>query len=114
MYDIDNLDYFTEGQTGFIPLEFTDEEGASIIPSSLTCTIHDLVSGEVLMEEVLSPEEAGITIEITPSANRIVNPERKREVHVLTVIGAYGAGKMTTAEYRFVVVNLAFHAVEGE
>jgi len=106
------LGTFNEGQTGYITAAFEDEDGSTVVPTTITYRVHDLDSGdELLGDTVFSVPAASISIELPPAVNKIVDDTKDLEVHVCTVVADYASTKRITGEYRFGVVNLAFHEV---
>ncbi|GAB4389041.1 MAG: hypothetical protein Kow0025_12000 [Thermodesulfovibrionales bacterium] len=105
------MDVVNERSSWFVTASFLDEEGAPVTPSAGSYRIDALnpdgTFTEVRADTPFVPSSHAHDIEIAAEENAVSDQGREAETRVVTVTFAYGMGKQGTAEYRYLVRNLA-------
>lgn len=100
---------FNEQETGFITLDFTNEEEVAVSPDSATYTLYN-ERDKTIINGRNQTDIAGVTasfnLELEPDDNVIVDTGRDEEQHVLLVEWIYNTDKLGKQQVRIRVVNL--------
>ena len=100
-------DVVKEGSSAKLRVDFFDESGAPAAPSAVSVRIECLTTGtEIRAETSVTPAQS-VTVDITPTENRIIDPARSTERRRVTVRSQYGAGEALNEQYDYVVQNLS-------
>lgn len=103
------LTIVNEGTTSYIHASFSDQNGDTLVPASISYTIHDRDSGAVLLEATSVSPAASVEIRVPPSINSVLDADKPAEIRVATIEAAYGAeGDGVTEEVEWRVKNLRF------
>lgn len=100
---------FNEGETGFLTLAFTDQDGDPITPDSAAYTLYNEKDSAIINSRnatAIGSLAASVDLELTPADNVIVDTERETEQHVLYVRWVYNTDKVGQQEQEFNVINL--------
>ena len=93
--------------TLLVTVNFWDEDGLPVTPTSATYRIDDEGSRTaILAETAISGLAASVTLEVTTTQQAMVNANTAKEQHVLTVEWDYGSGRHGTDECAWFVKNL--------
>jgi hypothetical protein len=96
-----------ELSTGYVPINFYDDDGLPVIPASGTYRIDDEYSGEPIVEWTgFIPTSATYIIELPTTATVIIDRMNMTEKRNVTVIFLYGTGKQGTAYNLFIVQQI--------
>lgn len=100
---------FNEKETGFVTLDFTNEDGDAVAPDSATYTLYNerdktIINGRNQINIV--GVTASFDLELEPNDNVIVDTSRDEEQHVLLVEWVYNTDKRGKQQVRIRVVNL--------
>lgn len=100
-----------EGSTCFVRIDFKDENGADVMPTSGRYRVHDAESGTQIVDwTMFMPSGAYITLAVDSNSNRLIDQAHVRETRVVTVEFTYGAfGYIGTGEARYTVLGLEFY-----
>lgn len=96
------METVNEKQSATLTVEFRDQDGAVVSPSSASYRIDDQSGGIVRETTTL----AGSEILLDGDDTAIINPLKSIETRIVTVSYQYGSGKSGTGEYRYQVKNL--------
>ena len=104
---MNELQQVNEKSTAWLKLTFRDKAGAAQAPTSATYRIHDVGSGALVREAVLSSPASEVEITLTDEDNTLRNAAAPYEKRRVTVEASFGQGDAVTAEYVYLVLNLA-------
>lgn len=105
------MDEVKEQSSATVILKFYDDQipPQPVTPDDCYYRLDDVESGTEITEPTLfNPGDFTHEIEITAAENTILNEDKEREVHRMTVSFEYGTNKQGTGEYDFAIVNLKF------
>jgi hypothetical protein len=98
-----------EGSTPSVSMEFRDDTGSPVTPTSAWYKIVNqdgtVIKAKTVIEGELSPE---ITVTLEPEDTRIISDANKRERRVVVVQAIYSAERRINQEFSFSVVNLRY------
>jgi hypothetical protein len=106
---INAITTINEGQTSYISLAFTDQNGDPLTPTAITYRIDDEASETNLLAEtdVLVPASS-VEIKIPPEINELVSGDSSTEIRVATIEATYGTDDAVVAEVKWCIRNLRF------
>jgi hypothetical protein len=95
-----------EQSTAILTLSFTDEDGATISPDSITYTLYDKMSGTVRATGTATADASGSAeLEFTPEHNEILDQNNRYEIAEAQVVYTYNS-KTGRDTYQYKIVNL--------
>jgi len=101
------MDSVNEKSSSVVTADFTDENGAPVTPATASYRIDDVVSGtEIKGDTAFVPVSSSHDIKISSNENRILNPELKKDVRIVTVQFTFGADGAGSGQYKYEVINL--------
>jgi hypothetical protein len=102
------MDIVNEKSTPTLTVDFFDENGAAVVPSSATYQIDDIASGTIVRAETALPSlAASVDILLATADTIIITSSLPGEDRLVTVKWQYGSGKQGAKEYRYLVKNLS-------
>lgn len=76
-----------------IEITCTDENGASITPSSFIYNLYNAEGNTKLLEETITPTDSIITVNISPTLNKIINDSNQHELLIFSYKWTYPVDK---------------------
>jgi hypothetical protein len=102
------VDIVNEKTTPTLNVEFFDENGNAVTPTTATYQIDDVQSGQSVRAETAIPSlAASVDIVLTLLDTSIINTTLPAESRLVTVKFQYGASKQGIKEYRYLLQNLS-------
>lgn len=98
-----------EGSTCYLKVDFYDESGKALSPSSVSYRIDDLETGTSILASTSVAPASSITITISPSDNAMVNSGLSTETHRITVQAPFRYHEQINGQYDYQVANLTFY-----
>jgi hypothetical protein len=99
-----------EGTTCVVSIDFKDENGVDVVPTSGRYRVDDAESGTVVLHwTAFTPTSANQLLYIQSNSNRLIAQEHDRETRVVTVEFTYGATIMGTEETRYTIKGLKYY-----
>ena len=97
-----------ERTTAYLVLTFKDKDGNLVTPQSITYNIHCLTNNIEIRGNTSVTPDTSVEITITPTENRIIDPNNKYERRLITVVATYNINDEATAQYEYRVLNLNY------
>jgi hypothetical protein len=104
------MDIINQETTYTLGLDFTDDQGGAVTPTSASYRIDDLESGnEVVPWTSIFPTTSSFDLVVTAEQNAMAGNSTDRETRVVTVKFGYSAdSKQDTDEYRYWISRLPY------
>jgi hypothetical protein len=100
------MESVTEKSSARLIVTFYNASNVAEAPSSALYKITDLDSEkEIVAPSSITPVATSVTLDITPTANTLVNQTKRFEVRVVTVTAVYGDADQLVEEYQYRVAN---------
>jgi len=100
------VDRVNEQTSAYYTVSFYDKDGDLEAPASVTYSVTDKASGTVIRADTALVTGQTVLVHLDADDTKMLNEDAGFEVHVLTVIGTYGAKDKVTAAIEFQVDNL--------
>lgn len=101
------METINEESSCLLTVNFKDENGAAIIPTTAYYSIYcESNSSEILAESEIPDPQSEQIIVITQAQNAIILGANNLEMKLVTLRWTYGTGKQGTKEFRYRVRNL--------
>jgi hypothetical protein len=101
------VDKINEQSSAYYTVSFLDKDGLPAEPASVVYSVRCVPDDSEIRTNTAVTPSSTILIHLDSSDTAIQDSTRDTEVHLLTVIGTYGANDKVTAEREFMVANLA-------
>jgi len=105
-----------QGSNSFLDVQFKDDLGKLVVPTSGVYNIVDAESGTVIVEDTkFTPIISTYTIEIEPEQNILLDTNNDEEEHIVNVSFTYsgvGGDKIGIGVYRYKVLKVEKVPVE--
>lgn len=99
-----------EGTSCVVSIDFKDENGVDVIPTSGRYRVDDAESKIVVLHwTAFAPTSANQLLYIQANSNRLIAQEHIRETRVVTVEFTYGANILGTGETRYTIKGLEYY-----
>ena len=108
------MEIVNEKSTIILPINFRDENGDAVTPTSATVRIDDKGSGtQIRAEAAISVTSSTYDLTVTGAENEILDQENDYETRVITLAWAYDVSSIGATEYTYNVKNLFRHGNSG-
>jgi hypothetical protein len=96
-----------QGSNSFLDVQFKDDLGKLVVPTSGVYNIVDAESGTVILEDTkFTPIISTYTIEIEPEQNILLDTNNDEEEHIVNVSFTYSGGKIGIGVYKYKVLKV--------
>ena len=102
------MENINEGATAVITVDFKDEDGDGVTPSSASYILYDKFSGVERIADDIDSLAESVDVVISGDNNNILDENNKYEIAVLFVEFTYNGGsKVGNGEYSYKIINMA-------
>jgi len=93
----------TRGSSGTFTIAFTDQDGAPVVPASVTVEVVDIISGTTIRTESPTPAST-MEFAVLPADTALVGAVDTRESKRYIITATYGAAAVMVTSATLVVV----------
>jgi len=93
----------TRGSSGTFSIAFTDQDGAPVVPASVSVRVYDVITGTTIRTENPTPAST-MSFQVLPSDTELVGTKNTRESKRYEITATYGAQSVMVTSATLVVV----------
>lgn len=93
----------TRGSSGTFTIAFTDQDGAPVVPASVTVVVKDIISNTTIRTETPTPAST-IEFAVLPTDTSLVGSVNTRESKRYVITATYGDNSVMVTSATLVVV----------